>query len=94
MLSTDNLASLAPEEPQNLFTTTDDRDRAGDLSKDGSPSYQRAAKLSERLNSLLQGQSIMVQDWKYPRKYLRPSKGALQRRVTEKLGAWCSNTMP
>jgi len=89
---TDKFASLGASDPANLFAAAYDYERAGDLSKNGCPYYEKAAKLSEKLDSFLKDESIMVKDWKFPTKYLRPSNDALHRRLAEKLDSWCSKT--
>jgi tetratricopeptide (TPR) repeat protein len=86
----DKMVSLAPKEPANLFSAGYNYERAGDLSKNGCPSYEKAAQLCHNLNSLLQADSLMVKDWKFPTKPLRRDNDALSKRVAVKLESWCS----
>ena len=90
----DKMVFLAPNDIPNLLSAAHDYERAGDLSKNGCSSYEKAAKLCHSLTSLLQPESFMVRDSKFPTKPLRRENDALLGRLTEKQQSWCLNTTP
>jgi hypothetical protein len=90
----DKMADLAPDEPGNLFEAAYGYERAGDLSKNGCPCYEKGLTLCQRLNSLLQSDSLMVKDWKFPTKHLREDNERLQKRLKDKVQSWCQKSGP
>jgi hypothetical protein len=85
----DKEVSLAPDEVVNLLEAAHEYEKAGDLSKNGCPSYTKGEKLSERLKAPLSKDSLMVRDFRSPTKEIRRENDALQSRFTKKLEAWC-----
>jgi len=85
----DKEVSLAPDDVVHLLEVAHEYEQAGDLSKNGCPSYTKGEKLCERLDGPLSKDSLMVRDFKSPTKEIRQENKALEARFVKKLGAWC-----
>ena len=90
----DKMVELGPADYGSLSQAAYEYDRAGDLAKNGCPMYKKAAKVCDTITSILQGDSLMVREYKFPTKELRQGNEALQRRVAKKIDAWCSTQTP
>jgi hypothetical protein len=90
----DKMVELGPADYGSLSQAAYEYDRAGDLAKNGCPLYEKATKVCDTITSILQGNSLMVREYKFPTKELRQQNEALQQQLAKKIDAWCSNPNP
>jgi hypothetical protein len=90
----DKTVSLGPADFASLTQAAYEYDRAGDLAKNGCPYYEKATKVCDNVSSMLKGNSLSIQEYKFPTNDLRQGNEALQRRLARKIEAWCSNSRP
>lgn len=87
----DKTVALAPTDFGMLSESAREYEQAGDLSKDGCPYYRKAVLAAEKVEPMVESDSLMVRDMKFPTKELRQGNQAFLKRLNTKLDSWCTS---
>ena len=88
----DKMVSLAPSEPANLYSSAYNYERAGDLSKNGCPSYEKAAIIVREFEFVTEGRQSHGRGLEVSNQAASARERGLSKRLTTKIESWCITT--